>query len=353
MPPIGPTLPPYLAKRKRTPEQDGPDSPPGKRGKSQSDEIDLEESDDDIGPSTAAPETAPSAPPRPSIGPALPPVSKPSIGPTLPQAQCPANRDEIELDSDADSDAYVGPVPRSIGPSLPPSDSKPAKRVLGPAPPPADLSARPAEDPDSSSDDEYGPAVAASETAARRQAVMAQQRPSIQEAVPAPKRDEWMLVPPSERGYRAPDPTKLKNRRFASGKSASSGGGDGGGGVSSLWTETADEKLQRLEDAVLGRGADPAPQAGPARRGRTQEELDRERRISEYTGQTRGKSLYEAHQTAKEAASAAEDEDDPSKRAFDKEKDMALGGKIGTAQRREMLNRAADFGGRFQKGSYL
>lgn len=46
-------------------------------------------------------------------------------------------------------------------------------------------------------------------------------------------------------------------------------------------------------------------------------------------------------------------EDDPSKRGFDYEKDMAAGTKIGHAQKREMLNRAADFGSRFAKGSYL
>jgi hypothetical protein len=48
-----------------------------------------------------------------------------------------------------------------------------------------------------------------------------------------------------------------------------------------------------------------------------------------------------------------EEEDDPSKRAFDKEKDMGLGRKISHAQRREMMNKAADFGSRFSKGKFL
>lgn len=59
--------------------------------------------------------------------------------------------------------------------------------------------------------------------------------------------------------------------------------------------------------------------------------------------------MYEQHQ----GSTKKEKEDDPSKRAFDYEKDMGGGMKIGHAQRKEMLNKAADFGSRFSKGSYL
>ena len=48
-----------------------------------------------------------------------------------------------------------------------------------------------------------------------------------------------------------------------------------------------------------------------------------------------------------------EKEDDPSKRAFDKEKDIGGGMKIGHAKRKELLNKAADFGSRFSGGKYL
>ncbi len=50
---------------------------------------------------------------------------------------------------------------------------------------------------------------------------------------------------------------------------------------------------------------------------------------------------------------AKEKEDDPSKRAFDYEKDMGSAAKIGHAQKREMLKRAADLGSKFSKGSFL
>ena len=48
-----------------------------------------------------------------------------------------------------------------------------------------------------------------------------------------------------------------------------------------------------------------------------------------------------------------EEDDDPSKRAFDWEKDMKVGGQISGSQKKELLNRAANFGGRFQSGKYL
>lgn len=55
----------------------------------------------------------------------------------------------------------------------------------------------------------------------------------------------------------------------------------------------------------------------------------------------------------KEQAARKEEEDDPSARAFDREKDMAVASKITSAQRREMVNKASDYGSRFSKGSYL
>lgn len=46
-------------------------------------------------------------------------------------------------------------------------------------------------------------------------------------------------------------------------------------------------------------------------------------------------------------------DDDPSKRAFDREKDMGSGMRIGHAQRKDLLNKAAGFSSKFSGGSYL
>lgn len=121
-----------------------------------------------------------------------------------------------------------------------------------------------------------------------------------------------------------------------------------------MWTETPEEKRKRLEDEVMGRKKPSSDRTskgggsgGEKRVG--EEERETERRIKEYN-EKRGGSLYKAH---KQAGKGKEEEDDPSKRGFDREKDMGLGMKIGEAQRREMVRKAGDFGSRFEKGNYL
>jgi Protein of unknown function (DUF3752) len=71
--------------------------------------------------------------------------------------------------------------------------------------------------------------------------------------------------------------------------------------------------------------------------------------LTDYKEKNRSKSLYQEHQSA----GPREKEDDPSARAFDREKDIAGGRRIGHAQKKEMLNRAAQFGSRFSSGSFL
>ncbi|KAH6900269.1 hypothetical protein B0T10DRAFT_470097 [Thelonectria olida] len=303
---IGPQLPPHLSKRKRTPEEE---AAPSKHRRSESPsknqaEIDLDDSDDDYGPS------APAAP-------------KPAVGPSLP----PGNKEEINLEADSDPD--TGPAP--------------PKPTVGPAPPPANLATRSVDDAESSSDseDDYGPALPGSSKA--QKVVLGPQLPA---AEPKQERDSWMLAPPESSGYSERDPTRMRNRKFASKPSSS-----GPSTVSSIWTETPEEKLKRLQDSVLGR-EDKTKEVSTGST-RSQEEEERQRKIAASIEARRGKSLYDEHQAQRDKSDVKEEEDDPSKRAFDREKDMALGGKIGTAQRRELMTKAANFGGRFQKGSFL
>jgi len=163
-----------------------------------------------------------------------------------------------------------------------------------------------------------------------------------------------MLVPPSNSDWSSRvDPTKLKNRKFQSGKGARAPGA----GDSAVWTETPEEKRRRLEDEVMGRQGASQPSTGRGdggcgggRAGKGKDEdRETERRIKEYN-EKRGGSLLKAH---KQAGRGKEEEDDPSKREFDREKDMSLGTKIGEAKRREMVKRAGDFTSRFEKGKYL
>ncbi|KAK3488921.1 uncharacterized protein B0T23DRAFT_384213 [Neurospora hispaniola] len=416
---IGPQLPPHLQKRKRDSKDKESASPPTKisRPDSNPDELPLDDddSDNDFGPSAPNPNRSYSAssigpsaaPPRPSIGPFPPPspseedeksVAKPTtqpIGPSLPPPPpTTTNIDEIPLEDSDDDD--IGPaIGSSIGPTAHPASAASAapKRIYGPAFPPADLSERPTTDPnadsdsnsDSDSDDGYGPALPGSRSAASSKnshgsgppfPSFAQQQDRAEE-LQTPKRDDWMIAPPTSSSYRAPDPTKLKSRKFASGRSAAT---EKLSGVSSIWTETPEEKIKRLAAAVLGR-EDPSSTAASSYSSSKiasvsntvgPKNLDEER-VRSYTEQTRGRSLVEEHQAAIAAgkrkltsSSSApsrpankygkqdiDDEDDPSKRVFDREKDMAVGGRISHTQRKDLLNRAANFGDRFQSGKYL
>ncbi|CAD6441855.1 7639e526-d7aa-4d30-8a47-7c1795a3d209 [Sclerotinia trifoliorum] len=370
MPSLGPELPPHLQKRKRSiDDSELPNSPPRKLqaaapprvlGPSlpptiNPDEVNIENSDDDdYGPSIRPSNSKrPESPPRKVIGPSAPPKStSPSvIGPSPPSK----NPDELEIESSDDDDSYGPSSIKNQSMAVPPP-----KRVLGPALPPASLAERPSYPPnsDSDSDSDYGPSLppAAGSTAAialeNQRAQEAQAAAAKSNEPSKPQRPDWMLAPPTSSDWTSKiDPTKLKARKFAGGKGAKAPGEKTG--VSAIWTETPEEKRQRLEDAVLGRQDSDTSSARTRVETKVDEETDKT--VREYNAKNRGKSLYEAHADGSVVAGKGkkEEEDDPSQRGFDREKDMALGGRLGHAKKKELLNRAADFGSRFQKGSYL
>lgn len=141
------------------------------------------------------------------------------------------------------------------------------------------------------------------------------------------------------------DPSKQRARKFNSGK----GAGGGGGGMSAVWTETPEQKLKRLQDEAMGIAARSNSDTSKKESRRNKAEEDKARRLKEQIDASRGKSLVEQHQDK----GGKEEEDDPSKRVFNYEKDMALGTQVSHKQKREMLNKAKGFGDRFASGSYL
>jgi hypothetical protein len=276
----------------------------------------------------------------------------PSVGPELPPHLAKRKR------SPEDDDDRSSSPPTKIQAASPPKE----RRILGPAPPPASLDERPsepAETPEhssakdsSSDDDDYGPSLpplagSAAAYEAEAEACAAEKAAAERAKTAKPQREEWMLVPPSDSDWGSRvDPTKLKNRKFASGKGAKAPATKSG--ISAIWTETPEQKRQRLEDEVMGR-KDASSDAQPKPRKDDAEAAETARRIREYNEKNRGQSLYDEHKKA----TPKEKEDDPSKRAFDKEKDMALGGRVGHVQKKDMLKRAGDFGSRFERGSFL
>ncbi|CZS99055.1 uncharacterized protein RAG0_07546 [Rhynchosporium agropyri] len=363
---VGPQLPRHLAKRKRsTNEDEGAHSPPRKVQAATAspprtvgptmppttnpDELDVgESSEDDHGPSIPT-KPASNAPTKRVLGRSLPPSKNP---------------EELSLE-DSSEDEY--------GPSVPTTQSiatkelvSPPKRILGPSAPPASLSSRPSYPANDSSDseDDYGPSLppapgSHAESLLHTAQSIERARSTAEAASSKPQRAEWMLAPPSDSDFSGRvDPTKLKNRKFASGKGAKAPSEKSG--ISAIWTETPAEKRQRLEDEVLGRKETASSGRGESsKKDKKSKELEAEerataRRIKEYNEKNRGRSLFEEREKMQERRGGkVEEEDDPSKRGFDREKDMALGGRLGNGQKKEMLAKAADFGSRFQKGSYL
>jgi hypothetical protein len=287
----------------------------------------------------------------------------PAVGPELPAHLAKRKRSsdhiyENDRTSPPSKIRAASPPLRALGPAAPPQATE--KRVLGPAPPPAPLTERPevseeaSDNDDSSDDDDYGPSLPPAAGSAAAYEAEAQREAAEEAAVELtktakPKREEWMLVPPSDSDWGSRvDPTKLKNRKFASGKGAKAPAEKNG--ISAIWTETPEEKRQRLEDEVMGRKELSTVSAKSSKPKPDDREAEATaRRIKEYNDKNRAKSLYDEHKKAV----PREKEDDPSARDFDKEKDMGLGGRIGHVQKKDMLKRAGDFGSRFERGSFL
>jgi Protein of unknown function (DUF3752) len=256
-----------------------------------------------------------------------------------------------EDDEDEEPQSSRSPQARS----QPPDSASNRSRTIGPTLPPACLDERPSNGPESeedgsSDDDDFGPSLPPSGGAASSCGtnIYSKSTTSIGPQAPAQvKRDEWMTMAPTNGDWSSRiDPTRLKNRKFNTGKTAK-GPPKASGGDDSMWHETPAEKVARLQREMMGikdtkKSREPAGQESD----KTAESI---KKIKEYNEKARGPTLYAAHQKS----NPREKEDDPSARAFDREKDIAGGMKINTTQRREMMKKAADFGSRFSSAKYL
>lgn len=217
---------------------------------------------------------------------------------------------------------------------------------------------------DSSDSDDLGPALPSAHDAKISRPSWEDIRgTSVVEAdVPkALQREDWMLAPPSGADWaQRIDTTKLKARGFNTKKGAKGSrqaGPSNGSGMSGLWTETPEEKRKRLESEVLGESSKNGEAAGSHHRNgaemRTaQNDEETKRKVQKHDEAHRGSaSLMEMHRS-QARSKGKEVEDDPSKRAFDREKDIA-GGTASAMQQRDFLNRAKDMGNRFEKARYL
>lgn len=273
------------------------------------------------------------------------------IGPTLPPMAGKRKRDNADHENDSDSSDDTGPQLPDKKPEVDVEAKK--ARVMGPSmPPPMNETSKTGpktapDDTDSSDDDDYGPSLpSATDTSVAKSlnGVETAPRRPVEAARTQSTRDEWMTLAPSSGDWsQRVDPTKLKNRKFNTGVSAttSRSGGDS-------WHETPEQKQARLQREVLGIKDEKGPKTVNSVSSNPELDSDTARRMKEYNKQ-RGPSLYDAHQKSQ----TAEADDDPSARAFDREKDIGGGLNINASKRRDMLKKSANFDSRFSSAKYL
>ncbi|GAB7363504.1 hypothetical protein MBLNU230_g3773t2 [Neophaeotheca triangularis] len=229
-----------------------------------------------------------------------------------------------------------------MGPAMPPAPLE-ERPISSPTQPPAD----PAPSDTSDDEDDFGPSLPSTdpEPPSKTTTTPSPPPPSATETASAkPQRDEWMTMAPTADGLASRmDPSRPRPTKFNTGKSARTGAA-AGAGDGSAWHETPEQKQKRLADEVMGVSkAVAGPRAGAEVKGKTGIEEGKG------TGK-RGESLVEKFQRTKGREAEV---DDPSGRAFDREKDMASGVVAGEKGRREVLRRAGEFSGKFQGGGYL
>jgi hypothetical protein len=266
----------------------------------------------------------------------------PSVGPSPPPGIAEKRKRDDSDDNDANNSS------RSASPDS--SSKKP--RVIGPAMPPAPLEERPAKSSspvgegsseDDSSDDDFGPALPTAADAVKKATI------AVGPTAPAPvalQRDEWMTMAPSSGDWSSRiDPTQLKARKFNTGKGAKAPATSGGS--NDAWYETPEQKQTRLQRELMGvkdKGSGPAPPKAVS----SKEDSATAENLKNYSV-VRGPSLMDSHQKKQ----GREEDDDPSKRAFDREKDIAGGLQLNATQRRDMMKKASDFSSRFSSSNYL
>ncbi|KAJ7019498.1 hypothetical protein C8F04DRAFT_997618 [Mycena alexandri] len=274
-------------------------------------------------------------------------------GPQLAGLQLPHVPPKVDENDSESEDDYAPALP----PDMVASSSK--KPVAGPTMPPSyppTYDRRVQYHDPNDSDDDVGPRpLPAGVNFAERDAVkefMAKEekrRKEVEEAAKpkAPKRDEWMLVPPSSSVLGNLDPTKLKPRQFA--RSAAPARSTD----NTLWTETPAERQQRLADEVSGKkrraaNSGDAVSAADELEARKRQRIDEELRrgVEEHTRKVRGSALVDMH-----ARAGKGDEKDEKKGIWDRDRDMALSGRLmDDDKRNKMLKEAKGLGDRFGTG---
>jgi hypothetical protein len=255
---------------------------------------------------------------------------------------------------DEDSEDDPGPIgppkqARVIGPALPP-----------PRPSEEEESESEKSEDESSDDDDFGPQLPSSKPDFKGSHAVSYQDRETHHAQTASVPDKavssnWMTISPEDEQRAGRAPQKLKNRVFQTGRAARTATTDtGGGGVAQQWAETVEEKRIRLENEIMGIKTEPRStkqEASAHDAAASKARKITEERMRDFNEKTSRESLYTAKK--RDAKDPSKEDDDPSARPFDREKDIGGSRTITNSQHRQMLNQASKYDSRFTKGSFL
>ncbi|RIA85275.1 hypothetical protein C1645_741698 [Glomus cerebriforme] len=159
------------------------------------------------------------------------------------------------------------------------------------------------------------------------------------------QRGEWMLVPP-ETKFLGETPTNMRSRQFK--KRAQ----DSRDSDNSLWTETPAEREERLKKQMSSnqkRKHIKDEDDEPTKYSRI--DLETAEKVKEYNEFYRSKSLLETHSESYVKSRKWQDED-ASKRPFDREKDVLGTRRMDSRKRKEFLDNAKGLSSKFGHGKH-
>ncbi|KAI8078876.1 uncharacterized protein BX664DRAFT_342934 [Halteromyces radiatus] len=272
------------------------------------------------------------------------------IGPSIPEHLLKKKQQEEVLpeeasqldnnnnDDDDDADAFMPELPPDLQPPTP------KRRTMGPALPPPGASTTAKSTDNDDDDDIIGPAlpsqydveqaslsstIAAIEERAKKSEDVMNKASSGETKV---ERPEWMLAPP--------DVDYLANANTGRPRSFNQRTVDAGKRDTSSWTDTpADKARKQLQKEDDGEKRTTYQQP-------SQSEMETRRKIEQHNKTERPLSLLELHRMNK-TSSKRKAEDDPTKRPFDREKDLMGTRKMSKKQKAELLEKSSEWSDRF------
>jgi len=206
------------------------------------------------------------------------------------------------------------------------------------------------EDNEDSSDDDIGPQLYThvSQPRVTRSDRELDSQETLQGDIPAnsvkQRRDDWMVLPP-DKGSPSSDRLQLRNRKFNTSKDVPKNTGS-----FTPWTESHEQKKRRLENEILGIEPPSEGQRGNPVAGTPKSNEAMAERVKLSNSKSKALSLYETFQ---EDPSHTREDDDPSSRPFDREKDLVNLPNATSAKRRKFTDQISKLDSRFSGGYFL